>query len=168
MTTTDRNLINNAATGLLIFNTTTGCLEINLGTGTAFWQSIICTPGSVTTLDCGSRTFNNFPLVPGQAATNQSITIPYTGGNGFDHDGQVVQYTRVTGLTATLSAGTLASRAETHGLASLRTAVRLCVRPCVSAFFKKKRFCRYMPCFATLRKISNHFIFQIYLPLFFR
>ncbi len=73
MTTTDRNLINNAATGLMIFNTTTGCLEINLGTGTASWQSIICTPESVTTLDCGSRTFNNFHSYPGrQPPTNPS------------------------------------------------------------------------------------------------
>jgi len=108
ITTAQRNAISPAATGLMIFNTTTGCLEINLGAGTAFWQSITCTSGLVESLNLSGRTFNNFPIDQMAGATNQSITLPYTGGNGKDYDSQSVPSTGVTGLTATLAAGNFA------------------------------------------------------------
>jgi hypothetical protein len=38
-----------------------------------------------------------------------SSAVPYTGGNGGTHNGQAVSSTGVTGLTATLAAGTFAS-----------------------------------------------------------
>jgi len=109
MTTTQRNAISPAATGLMIFNTTTGCLEINLGAGSAAWQSITCARrGLVETLNLSGRTFNNFPIDVMAGATNQSITIPYTGGNGSDYDSQTIPSTGITGLTATLAAGNFA------------------------------------------------------------
>jgi hypothetical protein len=40
MTSTQRSAITSPATGLMIFNTTKRCLEINLGSGTAFWQCV--------------------------------------------------------------------------------------------------------------------------------
>jgi uncharacterized protein (TIGR02145 family) len=43
LTTTQRDAISPAATGLMIFNTSSRCLEINLGTGTANWQKVKCT-----------------------------------------------------------------------------------------------------------------------------
>jgi uncharacterized protein (TIGR02145 family) len=43
LTTDQRNAISSPATGLMIFNTSTRCLEINLGSGTASWQTIKCT-----------------------------------------------------------------------------------------------------------------------------
>jgi uncharacterized protein (TIGR02145 family) len=41
-----------------------------------------------------------------------SSTIPYTGGNGGTHSGQTVTSTGVTGLTATLTAGSFASGSD--------------------------------------------------------
>jgi uncharacterized protein (TIGR02145 family) len=46
-----------------------------------------------------------------QVASGVSASVPYTGGNGGIHDGQVVTSTGVTGLTATLSAGNFGSGA---------------------------------------------------------
>jgi len=43
LTTTQRNSITSAATGLMIFNTSTRCLEINLGGVSPVWQNIKCT-----------------------------------------------------------------------------------------------------------------------------
>lgn len=42
MTTAERNAISTPATGLIIYNTTTRCLEINFGVGTTTWKSIGC------------------------------------------------------------------------------------------------------------------------------
>lgn len=112
MTTDQRNAISQAAFGLMIFNTTTGCLEINLGATTASWECIIRAQPIAGALDCGSRTLNNFPLFPNPAAPAtpaKSFTISYTGGNGLAHSGQTVSSTGVTGLTATLLPGTSAS-----------------------------------------------------------
>jgi len=45
MTTAERTGITNPATGLMVFNSETKCLEINLGTpGTPAWQNIKCLP----------------------------------------------------------------------------------------------------------------------------
>ena len=64
--------------------------------------------GTITALNCGSAT-NNGTLNAGSAATGVSSVIPYTGGNGGFHNGQTVNSTGVTGLTATLSAGVFAN-----------------------------------------------------------
>jgi uncharacterized protein (TIGR02145 family) len=66
--------------------------------------------GSINNLDCGSAT-NNGTLTSGTAASGVSSIIPYTGGNGGTHNGQTVNSTGVTGLTATLAAGTFANGA---------------------------------------------------------
>jgi uncharacterized protein (TIGR02145 family) len=66
--------------------------------------------GSINNLDCGSAT-NNSTLTSGTAASGVSSSIPYTGGNGGTHSGQTVASTGVTGLTATLNAGTFANGA---------------------------------------------------------
>ncbi|MGA0825473.1 MAG: hypothetical protein ACO3PJ_08010, partial [Burkholderiaceae bacterium] len=114
MTTAERDAISSPVTGLMIFNTTTGCLEINLGAGTANWQSILCTPALVSTLKCSCTEARQVgsQLMPGVAASGQSVRIAYTGGNGFAYDGQTVASTGVTGLTATLAAGTLATGSD--------------------------------------------------------
>ncbi|MEY5049805.1 MAG: hypothetical protein RLZZ175_3164 [Bacteroidota bacterium] len=64
--------------------------------------------GAITALTCGSAT-NNGTLTENAAASGASSDVPYTGGNGGTHSGQTVTSTGVTGLTATLSAGSLAS-----------------------------------------------------------
>jgi uncharacterized protein (TIGR02145 family) len=64
--------------------------------------------GTITALNCASST-NTGILTSGTAASGVSSTVPYTGGNGGTHNGQTVTSTGVTGLTATLTAGTFAS-----------------------------------------------------------
>ena len=66
--------------------------------------------GSITALNCGSAT-NNGTLTSGTVASGVSSLVPYTGGNGGAHNGQTVTSTGVTGLTATLAAGTFANGA---------------------------------------------------------
>jgi formylglycine-generating enzyme required for sulfatase activity len=69
----------------------------------------IC-PGSITTFNCAGAT-NQGTLIAGTAASGVSSTIAYTGGNGGAYSAQSIASTGVTGLTATLTAGTLASGA---------------------------------------------------------
>jgi uncharacterized protein (TIGR02145 family) len=52
---------------------------------------------------------NSGTLTSGIAASGVSSVVPYTGGNGGTHNGQTVTSTGVTGLTATLTAGTFAN-----------------------------------------------------------
>ena len=65
---------------------------------------------TVTALNCSSTTFSANP-VAGTAFTG-TASVPYTGGNGAAYaTGTAIASTGVTGLTATLAAGTLASGA---------------------------------------------------------
>src|SRR6218665_511373 len=68
------------------------------------------TSASISALNCSSSTFSATP-VAGTAFTG-TATVPYTGGNGASYaSGSAITSTGVTGLTATLTAGTLASGA---------------------------------------------------------
>ncbi len=84
----------------------------------AYGRSVRClkdTPppaGAVGALDCGGATATG-TLVENTAASGVSSEVPYTGGNGGTHSGQIVTSTGVTGLTATLVAGSFASGAGT-------------------------------------------------------
>ncbi len=62
------------------------------------------TPGSITALNCSSAT-NNGILTSGIAASGVTSVVSYSGGNGGAYAGQTITSTGVTGLTATLSAG---------------------------------------------------------------
>jgi uncharacterized protein (TIGR02145 family) len=111
MTQTQRDAIASPATGLMLYNTTSNCLEVNVGTPTAVeWARVNCLPGTITTLDCAGATVTG-SLTSGQAASGVSASVPYTGGDGGAYSGQTVTSTGVTGLTATLSAGDFASGA---------------------------------------------------------
>ncbi len=108
LTTAERNAIQAPATGLLIFNITTLCLEVNNGTGSSpEWSAFKCRTGAVTGLDCAGVTVTG-TLNAGQAASGVSASVPYTGGNSGVYAGQTVTSTGVAGLTATLSAGNFA------------------------------------------------------------
>ena len=113
MTGAQRDAVSNPATGLTIFNTTTNCLETNLGTpAVPDWVRLKCRSAVVQTLDCSSAVVSG-TLYAGVSASGVSADVPYTGGNGAVYDAQSVASTGVTGLTASLSAGSLASGAGT-------------------------------------------------------
>jgi uncharacterized protein (TIGR02145 family) len=63
---------------------------------------------SISALNC-EGVLNTGALTAGVAASGVSSSVPYTGGNGISYGVQSVGSTGVTGLTATLAAGTLAS-----------------------------------------------------------
>jgi len=108
LTSGERVQIINPATGLMIFNTSTRCLEINLGTSlNPFWQAVKCPePGMFTSLNC-SGAIQTGRLQPAQLANGVSVTIPYSGGNGGAFSAQEIPSTGTIGLTARLPAGFL-------------------------------------------------------------
>jgi hypothetical protein len=68
------------------------------------------TAATVTGLTCASSTFSSLSVI--NTAYSGTATVPYTGGNGMAYAaGTAIASTGVTGLTATLQAGTLASGA---------------------------------------------------------
>jgi uncharacterized protein (TIGR02145 family) len=73
--------------------------------------------GTIATLNCGLAN-NTGTLTSGTAANGVSSSVPYTGGNAGTHSGQIVNSTGVTGLTATLLAGSF-----TNGNGSLTYAI---------------------------------------------
>ena len=64
--------------------------------------------GLVGALNCIGAIHIGIPI-SGQAASNVSASVPYTGGNGGFYAAQNVASTGVTGLTATIAAGNLAN-----------------------------------------------------------
>jgi Protein of unknown function (DUF3500) len=76
-------------------------LTVNAATGSA---------ATVTTLTCASATFSSSATI--NVAFTGTGVVPYTGGNGATYMvGTAIASTGVTGLTATLAAGTLANGA---------------------------------------------------------
>lgn len=67
---------------------------------------------AIGALDCNSSTDNGI-LIAGRDAFDVSSSIPYSGGDGTSHTGQTVQSTGVTGLTATLAAGSFVNGSGT-------------------------------------------------------
>ena len=76
--------------------------------GVPTWTTGGVCPGKVTSLDC-SNAINSGTLTATLTASGATSVISYTGGNSGVHNGQVVTSTGVTGLTATLPAGTFAN-----------------------------------------------------------
>lgn len=108
MTQAERDAISMPAAGLMLYNTSTLCLEVNVGTPTALqWERLNCLPASVASLNCGGVTVAGAVYV-NDPVTGVSINIPYTGGNGGYSDLITVQSTGVTGLVATLAPGNMA------------------------------------------------------------
>ncbi len=115
LTTAQRDAIVNPAEGLMVYNVTTKCLEINFGTtATPAWSPVRCpdpAAGTLESLDCTNAALTG-TLTPDSVATGVSVKVPYTGGNGGIHSGQTVTSTGVTGLTATLASGSFATGAD--------------------------------------------------------
>jgi hypothetical protein len=108
MTTAQRDAIASPAVGLTIYNTTANCLQWWNGTVWFDGCGSSAPNGLIMTLNCSAAT-NNGTLTAGVAASGVSFVVPYTGGSGGTHSGQVVASTGVTGLTATLAAGAFAN-----------------------------------------------------------
>jgi len=66
--------------------------------------------GIIDGIDCANASITG-TLVEGTAASGVSADIDYTGGNGGPHNGQTVNSTGVTGLTADLTAGSFVNGA---------------------------------------------------------
>jgi hypothetical protein len=103
MTTAQRDAIVAPADGLIIFNTTQGCP--NYRYNNAWYASCGLLNYSISSLNCAGATQTGV-LYVGESASGVSFTVPYTGGDGSLHNGQIVASQGVTGLTATLTAGT--------------------------------------------------------------
>jgi uncharacterized protein (TIGR02145 family) len=95
-----------SATGVATFAISIGGRTCNLT------RNVLLQLGTITSLNCAGAT-NNGTLTPGVVASGVTSVIPYTGGNSGSHDGQVVTSTGVTGLTATLTAGTFTASTGT-------------------------------------------------------
>ena len=76
--------------------------------GKPTWANNGVCPDPIATLDCSTASHNG-TLSAYTAASGITSVIPYTGGNGGTHNGQVISSTGVTGLTATLQSGTFAN-----------------------------------------------------------
>jgi uncharacterized protein (TIGR02145 family) len=99
--TSSRNLDFNSSSALMV--------DFNRAVGFTV-RCIKETVGALGALNCGgSTTAGN--LFSGSVASNVSASVPYTGGNAGTYGAQSVSSTGVTGLTATLAAGTLANGA---------------------------------------------------------
>ena len=89
--------------GTAVFNISIG------GQSCAVSQPVV--PATIASLDCADAIFN-VELVSGTPAYGTAV-VPYTGGNGGRHTGQVIASAGVTGLTATLLPGNFAEGAGT-------------------------------------------------------
>ena len=108
MTQAQRDAIAGPAKGLMVYNTTTGCLETNHGSPSLpLWQAVNCF-GSIDALNCAASSRAGI-LAVGQPAAGVMFSVQYTGGNGGSHNGQTVTSAGVEGLTATLPKGRFAS-----------------------------------------------------------
>ncbi len=86
----------------------TASFAISIGGQTCTFTRVVNPLGTIAGLNCGGAA-NNGALISGAAASNVSSVVPYTGGNGSAHLGQIIASTGVTGLTATLAPGNFAN-----------------------------------------------------------
>lgn len=111
MTTAQRDEITSPATSLMLFNTTTVCLEINLGTpDSPSWEPISCKSGGITGLGCNNAELSGL-LRADEPIEDVSFSVSYSGGIAGAHDGNVVMSTGITGITATLAPGSFSAGA---------------------------------------------------------
>lgn len=106
------NIINPLGTsvvpGTIIYDSTNDCVRLYQGTNK--WSNCLSDSSCATiVLDCSGATHTGM-LTSGTAASANVFTIiSYTGGDGSSYNAQSIGSTGVTGLTATLPAGTLAN-----------------------------------------------------------
>ena len=98
--------------GMLVYDNSLNCFRSREnGVWTPCWNCCATpstTVGTITALNCAG-VVNTGTLTQAVAATAVSSDFLYTGGNGGTYTGQAIASTGVTGLTATLLAGNLAT-----------------------------------------------------------
>lgn len=100
--------VTNPVDGMILYDVSLKCIRAyEDGAWTACFSNPVVR-ASLTGLDCSSATHTG-TLTAGSAASGVSSSIPYTGGNSGAYSGQTIASTGVTGLTATLASGNLAS-----------------------------------------------------------
>lgn len=100
-----RDSIAAPVTGLTIFNTNSGCLNIYIDTA---WFEFCGVPvGNIAAISC-TDTVQTGSLRAGEAAVGVNTVVRYSNANGGSHSGVTVNSTGVTGLSATLAAGSFA------------------------------------------------------------
>lgn len=104
MSREDRDQIPYPATGLMIFNTTATCVDVNVGVPAAPIWRCLTAPAGIGGLHCEAAA-NAGVLTVGQPAVGVSAQIPYSGGLGDAYASHITTSTEVAGLTATLLAG---------------------------------------------------------------
>jgi len=119
MTLAQRDAITSPVAGLTIWCTDcSNSGQLQVYNSTAWTNALGGTAASVVSiasLDCAGATSSG-TLGANTVASGVSSTISYTGGNGGVYTSQSIASTGVTGLTATLSAGTLANGSGTINL----------------------------------------------------
>jgi uncharacterized protein (TIGR02145 family) len=94
----------------------TASFALNIGGQTCILNRPVNLPtGTISGLLCIAVTHEG-TLTQGTVASGVSSIVPFTGGNGGTHSGQTINSTEVTGLTATLSAGTFTTIGGVGGL----------------------------------------------------
>ena len=98
--------------GMIVYDNSLNCFRSREnGVWTPCWNCCATpstTAGTITALNCAG-VVNTGTLTQAVAATAVSSDFLYTGGNGGTYTGQAIASTGVTGLTATLLAGNLAT-----------------------------------------------------------
>ena len=85
----------------------TATFNLSLFGATCSFTRTVNAPTANAVLNCGTATFSPTTITR-NVAYNGTITVPYTGGNSQSYSaGAPISSTGVTGLTATLQAGTL-------------------------------------------------------------
>lgn len=101
--------VGNSTLVYTITGTPVGCgtasFALNIGGRTCTLARVVSCNGSIGSLNCVDALHSGV-LTQGTVASGVSSSVSYTLGNGGSHLGQVVMSTGVTGLTATLAAGT--------------------------------------------------------------
>jgi uncharacterized protein (TIGR02145 family) len=112
MTNAQRNAIIDPVEGLIVYCTDCNPKCTYLFNGTNWGSLCLLPPAALASLNCAGATSNG-TLIQGTVASGVSSVVSYTGGNGGTYTERSYSSTGVTGLTATLAAGTLAYGAGT-------------------------------------------------------
>ena len=123
MTTSQRNAISNPPTGLVVFNSTTGFLEVNSGIpATPVWQTI--SPGATGSTGATGATGSAGPTgATGASGADAIVTRSSTTSNAIGTGTKTFAYTSATNLGWVVGSRLRASNSSTNWIEGVVTAV---------------------------------------------